>query len=294
MKGSTGSNTGKAIIGIIVVLALIVAGAGYAVAAYRSAQHYDRSVDTAAEAKQELDKAIVAGQRVLGSYKADQLKDPELMTDFDQTLIQAKTLDAPNDEPNRWLLWKTDAARADNERYASDAKAMASLVKRSASEVKASVKAKQQSDSKQNGDKQSGDTAAGNDGQAEQSGKTETSDQAGASEENHCAAFSATYARYQAGSAVTVHDDCSITANGGGEPSVISEHAYVPRSFASNGDGTYSWQADEMDKTTYYPAGVHAPAFDEFHASAGTADPTLGTDRLVIGGSGNLMYVRND
>ena len=270
MKGSTGSNTGKAIIGIIVVLALIVAGAGYAVAAYRSAQHYDRSVDTAAEAKQELDKAIVAGQRVLGSYKADQLKDPELMTDFDQTLIQAKTLDAPNDEPNRWLLWKTDAARADNERYASDAKAMASLVKRSASEVKASVKAKQQSDSKQNGDKQSGDTAAGNDGQA------------------------ATYARYQAGSAVTVHDDCSITANGGGEPSVISEHAYVPRSFASNGDGTYSWQADEMDKTTYYPAGVHAPAFDEFHASAGTADPTLGTDRLVIGGSGNLMYVRND
>lgn len=293
MKDSTGKGMGKAIIGIIVALALIVAGAGYAVAAHRSAQHYDRSVAAAAEAKQELDKAIVAGQRVLGSYKADQLKDPELMTDFDQTLIQAKTLDAPNDEPNRWLLWKTDAARADNERYASDAKAMASLVKRSASEVKASVKAKQQSDSKQNGDKQSGDTAAGNDGQAEQSGKTETSDQAGASEGNHCAAFAATYAMYQAGSAVTVHDDCSITANGGGEPSVISEHAYVPRSFASNGDGTYSWQADAMSKVTYYPAGIHAPAFDEFHASAGVDDPTLGTDRLVIGDRGT-MYVRND
>lgn len=293
MKGSTGKGMSKAIIGIIVALALIGAGAGYAVAARRGAQHYDRSVETVAEAKQELDKAIAAGQRVVGSYKADQLKDPELMTDLDQMLIQAKTLDAPNDEPNRWLLWKTDAARADNEQYASDAKAMATLVKRGASEVNASFKAKQQSDSKQSSSKQSSDATAGNDGQNGQSGKTEASDQTGASEEKHCTAFAATYAMYQAGSAVTVHDDCSITANGGGEPSVISEHAYVPHSFASNGDGTYSWQADAMDKVTYYPAGIHAPAFDEFHASAGVPDSTLGKDRLVAETTG-MMYVRND
>lgn len=48
-----------------------------------------------------------------------------------------------------------------------------------------------------------------------------------------------------------------------------------------------------MDKVTYYPAGIHAQAFDEFHASAGIDDPTLGTDRLVIGDRGT-MYVRNN
>lgn len=287
MENMDGRVARKAIIGVIVAVVLIGAGSGYAIAARYGERRYEHSVESVAEAKHELDQAIAAGQRVLDGYQATQLKNPQLTADLDQTLMQAKTLDAPNGTPNRWLLWETNAASTDNERYASDAKAMAALVKRGANEVKASFNAKQSTDGKQS------DTVTGKNGQSTQGAKTGSDDHAASAGERYCAAFAATYAMYQGGSAVTVHDDCGMTANGGGEPSATTELAYVPQSFVDNGDGTCSWQVDSTGTVTYYPAGVHAPAFDEFHASAGVADPTVGTDRLVVGGGG-AMYVRND
>ena len=287
MKNMDGRVARKAIIGVIVAVVLIGAGSGYAIAARYGEQRYEHSAESVAESKRELDQAIAAGQRVLDGYQATQLKNPQLMTDLDQTLIQAKTLDAPNGTPNRWLLWETNAASADNERYAADSKTMATLVKRGADGVKASFNAKQSTDGKRS------DAATGKSEQSTQDTKTGNDDQAVSADGHHCAAFAATYAMYQGGSAMTVHDDCGMTANGGGEPSTTAELAYVPQSFADNGDGTYSWQVDSMGKVTYYPAGVHAPAFDEFHASAGVPDSTLGKDRLVAETTG-MMYVRND
>ena len=287
MKGLKKAKMRRAVVCVAVLALVLAVAAGYVTAAWHGAQRYDRSVESAAEATHELNQAIAGGRRVLDGYRAEQLKNPQLMTDLDQTLIQAKTLDAPSGAPNRWLLWQTNAAYADNERYAADAKTMATLVKRGADGVKASFKAKQDRQAK-GGEA----TAGGAKGQSAQSAEKEAADQASPGE-NRCAAFAATYAMYQGGSAMTVHDDCGMTANGGGEPSTTVELAYVPQSFADNGDGTYSWQVDSMGKVTYYPAGVHAPAFDEFHASAGVPDSTLGKDRLVAETTG-MMYVRND
>ncbi|MDO5684980.1 MAG: colicin transporter [Bifidobacterium sp.] len=99
-----------AIIIAVIVIVLAGIGGGYAYCTHREATAYHAAVAQAEAADKALSKTV--DEATAATYKADQLKEPELLDKLDGAVRKAKALKGiPEDHPGEWLAWQLASAR---------------------------------------------------------------------------------------------------------------------------------------------------------------------------------------
>lgn len=113
-----------AIIVAVIIVALAGIGGGYAYWAHREANAYHEAVAQSEAADKALSKAV--DEATATEYKADQLKEPELLGKLNAAIRKAKALKGvPNDAPSEWLAWQLASAKQANATDADEADAQA-------------------------------------------------------------------------------------------------------------------------------------------------------------------------
>lgn len=130
-----------AIIIAVIVVALAGIGGGYAYYTHQEAIAYHEAVAQAEAADKALSKAV--DEATATEYKADQLKEPELLDKLNDAIGKARELKGiPEDQPGEWLAWQLSSAKKANAVDADEANAQAEALNAALKDVKDSKLAK--------------------------------------------------------------------------------------------------------------------------------------------------------
>ena len=131
-----------AIIIAVIVVVLAGIGGGYAYYAHQEATAYHEAVAQAEAADKALSDAV--DDAAATEYKADQLKEPELLDKLDDAIGKARELKGiPEDQPGEWLAWRLASAKAANAADADEANAQVEALNAALEAVRDSKLAKE-------------------------------------------------------------------------------------------------------------------------------------------------------
>ena len=131
-----------AIIVAVIIVALAGIGGGYAYWAHREANAYHEAVAQSEAADKALSKAV--DEATATEYKADQLKEPELLGKLNEQAKKAESLKGiPDDNPSEWLAWQLASAKQANATDADEADAQAKALNAALRAVRDSKLAKE-------------------------------------------------------------------------------------------------------------------------------------------------------
>ena len=134
-----------AIIIAVIVVALAGIGGGYAYYTHQEATAYHEAVAQAEAADKALSKAV--DDATATEYKADRLKEPELLDKLNDAIGKARELRGiPEDQPGEWLAWRLASAKAANAADADEANAQVKALDAALEAVKDSKLAKELDD----------------------------------------------------------------------------------------------------------------------------------------------------
>lgn len=140
--GKPGAKKIAAIIIAVIVVALAGIGGGYAYYTHQEATAYHEAVAQAEAADKALSKAV--DDATATEYKADRLKEPELLDKLNDAIGKARELRGiPEDQPGEWLAWRLASAKAANAADADEANAQVEALDAALEAVKDSKLAKE-------------------------------------------------------------------------------------------------------------------------------------------------------
>lgn len=133
----------KKLIAIIIAVMVVLVGiGGYAYYTHRESTAYHAAVAQAEAADKALSDAV--DDATATEYKADRLKEPELLDKLNDAIGKAKELKGiPEDHPGEWLAWQLASAKKANATDADEANAQAKALNAALKAVKDSKLAKE-------------------------------------------------------------------------------------------------------------------------------------------------------